>query len=87
MKTRSRVVSSTSTALSGLALALFLAAPATGSDRGESSESRAGRTAKQVTRDIGHATRDAAKAVGHATRDITREIGHAFRDLGRKLRD
>lgn len=87
MKTRSRVVSSSSTALAGLALALFLAAPATGSDRGDSPERRTGRTAKQVTRDIGHATRDAAKAVGHATRDVTREIGHAFRRLGQKLSD
>lgn len=35
---------------------------------------------KEVTREVGHATRDGAKAVGQATRDVTREIGHASRD-------
>lgn len=35
---------------------------------------------KEVTRDVGHATRDGAKAVGQATRELTRDIGHASRD-------
>jgi hypothetical protein len=42
---------------------------------------------REVTRDVGHATRDAARAVGHAAREVTRDIGHVFRNLARRLRD